>query len=191
MDQIYGPCPCSSGMKFKFCCLRKSPEELVKGAARFPLHECLIADNGWEEHGMAVLYICRHAFNCRYICAFYMVDTYCLGLKNTFANVNLERDRMLDVRRRLEQQDELQPYDYEDARSLIFGAIDYAASLGFSPNEDWQHSRYIVEEGRPYVPKFDYGKDGKPFYIQGPDDDAKSIMKTLAIADRNYLVRVN
>ncbi len=191
MDPIYGPCPCDSGMKFKFCCLKKNPQELLKGAAKFPLYECLRADNGWERHGMAVLYVCRQLSD-RYICAAYMVDTYCLGLKNTFVKINLQRDDMLDARRRLEQNGVFEQYDYEDARSLILGAIEYAASLGFQPNEDWQNSRYVVEEERPYHPKFEYGQDGKPLYIQGPNDDATLIMSKLAaVVDHHYLVRAN
>lgn len=189
MNPIYVPCPCNSGMKFKFCCLKKRPDEILKGADKFPIHECLIADTRWQQHGLAVLYICRSVLDCRYACAFYMVDTYCLGVKNTFAKVNLDRDRMLDFRRQIEQKHALMPYDYEDARSLILGAIDYAASLGFQPNEDWRDSRYMVEADRPYTRKFKFGKDGKPLYIQGPNDDARSIMAKLATIDHHYLVR--
>ena len=176
-------------MKFKFCCLKKRPDELLKDASKFPVYECLLADNGWDKHGMAVLYVCRQVLDCRYICAAYMVDTYCLGLKNTFVKVNLEKPDMVAARRRLEQNGALRQYNYEDARSLILGAIDYAASFGFEPNEDWQYSRYVVEEGRPYVPKFEYGENGKPMYVQGPDDDVQSIMEKLATVDHHYLVR--
>jgi len=176
-------------MKFKFCCLNKRPDETLKGVGKFPIHECLIADTQWQQHGLAVLYVSRNVLDCRYACAFYMVDTYCLGVKNTFAKVNLDRDRMLDFRRLIEQKHALTPYDYEDARSLILGAIDYAASLGFQPNEDWKDSRYIVEADRAYTRKFKFGKDGKPLYIQGPNDDARSIMAKLATVDHDYLVR--
>ncbi len=171
MNQIYGPCPCNSGMKLKFCCLNKKPEDLLKSIVNFPLHECLIADTDWKLHGMAVLYVCRNALDCRYACAFYMVDTYCLGVKNTFAKVNLDRDRMLEFRAQLERKHVLMPFGYEDARSLILVAIDYATSVGFEPNEDWRYSRYLVEADRTYTPKFNFGKDGKPFYVQGPHDD--------------------
>ena len=189
MNSIYGPCPCNSGMKFKFCCLSKKPDEILKGVDKFPINECAIADARWQKHGLAVLYVSRKVLDCRYVCAFYMVDTYCLGVKNTFAKVNVDRDRMLDFRRRIEQEHELLPYDYEDARSLILGAIDYAASLGFQPNEDWRDSRYVVEADRAYTRKFKFGKDGKPFYIQGPHDNAASVMAKLANIDHDYLFR--
>lgn len=189
MDPIYSLCPCGSGTKFKFCCLKKNPEELLKDAAKYPLHECCLANNGWRQHGMAVLFVSRKVIESRYICAFYMVDTYCLGLKDTFAQVNLDRSRMLELRSHVEHTGALQPYNYEDARSLILGAIDFAASFGFKPNEDWNLSGKVIEETRAYVPRFKFGKDGKPFYVQGPHDDARSIMNTLSKFDHNYLVR--
>jgi hypothetical protein len=176
-------------MKFKFCCLRKKPEEILKGADKLPIHECLIADTEWEQHGLAVLYVSRKVLDCRFTCGFYLVDTLCLGVKNTFAKANLDRDQMLDFRRQVAHAHTFTPYDYEDARSLILGAIDYAASLGFQPNEDWRDSRHIVEADRPYVRKFRYGKDGKPLYVQGPHDDVRSIMSKLATVDHHYLVR--
>ena len=188
MNQIYSPCPCNSGMKFKFCCLKKKPDEILKTAGKLPVHECLIADTQWEEHGLAILYVCRNILDCRYACAFYMVDTYCLGVKDTLVKVSLDRDQMLNFRRQLDQKHALMPYSYEDARSLILGAVDYAASLGFEPNEDWHDSRYIVEADRAYIRKFKFGKDGKPFYIQGPNDNAKSIMDKLANVDHHLLV---
>jgi hypothetical protein len=97
--------------------------------------------------------------------------------------VNGDRDQMLDVRRRIDQRNALAPYDYEDARSLILGAVGYAASLGFQPNEDWRDTRYIVEANRAHIRKFTFGKDGKPYYIQGPDDDARKITSKLASID--------
>jgi hypothetical protein len=176
-------------MKFKFCCLNKKPDEVLQSVGNFPVHECLIADSNWQQHGLAVLYISRIALNCRFVCAFYLVDTYCLGVKNTFAKVNLDRDHMLDFRQQVERNRGLRPYDYEDARSLILGAIDYAGSFGFQPNEDWRDSRHIVEANRAYLRKFKFGKDGKPFYVQGPNDDPKSIMAKLAAVDQRHPMR--
>jgi hypothetical protein len=178
-------------MKFKFCCLKKEPEEVLKVIANYPLYECAIANTDWEEHGLAVLYVCRSAMDCRYTAAFYMVDTYCLGLKNTYAMVNGDRDQMLDIRSRIDQGYSLTPYDYEDARSLILGAVEYAGLLGFQPNEDWRDTRHIIEADRAYARKFTFGKDGKPYYIQGPDDDARKVTSKLATIDHHYLVRAH
>lgn len=187
MQPIYQPCFCGSGVKFKFCCLNKSPEDLITKAARVPIHQCLI-DAEWEEHGLAVLFVSRHFFDCRFFYGVYMVDTYCLGLKNTLSRTCVDRDEAVAERRRLESGFNLVPFDYEDARSLILGAIDYAANLGFKPNEDWVDSRYIIEFDRPYEPKFEFGKDGKPFFIAGPDDNASSVLRDLKNVDHDYLV---
>ena len=186
MDPNYSPCPCSSGMKFKFCCMKKSPDEILKVIGRFPIHECLIADNDWQNHGLAVFHVCRKATDARYFIAVYMVDTYCLGVKNTFVKMNLDKEQMLYTRRRLEDRYELTPHDYEDARSIILGALDYADALGFQPNVDWKDTRYLVEADRDYTHKFQFGKDGKPLYIPGPDDNQRAIRAKLATVEHHY-----
>src|SRR2546427_488901 len=68
---------------------------------------------------------------------------------------------------------------YEDGRSIILGAIEYARQLGFEPHEDWKISGPIVEGEQPFKRTFTFGHEGKPFYIQGPKDDARKIMKRL------------
>lgn len=69
--------------------------------------------------------------------------------------------------------------------------IDYARQIGFEPHPDWRLSGRIVEAERSFSNKFTFGSDGKPFYIQGPNDDASKIMRILGpLVDRgeaNYL----
>ena len=60
--------------------------------------------------------------------------------------------------------------EYEDARSVILGGIEYARNLDFEPNPDWKDSQYMIEPERPFNPKFKFGLHGKPMYISGPHD---------------------
>ena len=75
----------------------------------------------------------------------------------------------------------LVPIDYEDARSIILGGIEYARKLGFSPNQDWKDSKHVVEPDRPFNKKFEFGRDGQPLYIQGPSDDFVEIAEKLCL----------
>src|SRR5438552_1835503 len=59
------------------------------------------------------------------------------------------------------------------------GAIDYARRIGFEPHPDWMLSGRVVEAERSFRNKFSFGSDGKPFYIQGPNDDAPKILRVL------------
>ena len=191
MQDVYKPCPCGSGKKIKFCCLQKivgnDPREALKQAAAFPVYECGVMEN-WGDSGLASIYVVRQMPNLRYVYGMYIVDYYCLGLKNTFADANVKWERVKELKCRVEQQYALVNFPYEDARSLILGGIDYAKALGFEPNEDWKYSKYIVEYDRPYEAKFEFGKDGKPYYIQWPYDDVRTVMSKLRSQSAGYML---
>jgi hypothetical protein len=63
----------------------------------------------------------------------------------------------------------------------IYGAIDYAANLGFQPQSDFKFSQYLLEKKSSLVGDYriEYGKNGQPFYIAGPEDNVKLIMRKL------------
>jgi hypothetical protein len=52
---------------------------------------------------------------------------------------------------------------------------------GFSPLKDFELTQYLLaprgELAEPY--KLTFGQDGKPLFVAGPYDDAKSIIKQL------------
>jgi hypothetical protein len=60
----------------------------------------------------------------------------------------------------------------------VFGAIEYARGLGFEPHSDFKAcAGHLGEWQRPSMIGFGY--QGKPLFIQGPNDDAARIMNTL------------
>ena len=82
---------------------------------------------------------------------------------------------------------------YQDARSLILGANDYATSLGLRLSLSWNETAArFVERDLPYDKKFSYGKDGVPFYVMGPYDqenyDIDDIMTKIEKADGLFLM---
>lgn len=75
--------------------------------------------------------------------------------------------------------------------NLIYGAIDYADELGFEPQKDFKVSEYLlnpdlISDG---IDKIKFGKNGKPFFIQGPDDNVTKIINQLdkVVGEGNYL----
>ena len=119
-----------------------------------------------------------------------MVDTFCLGLKDTFAHGFVGWEEYVLLRGKLNYRFELENIDYENARSLIFGAIDFARELGFEPHADFAESNVVIEPEREYKPVYQFGKDGKPYYIEGPNDDARDVRRTLDNSKRDYAVGV-
>ncbi len=64
---------------------------------------------------------------------------------------------------------------------MIYGSIEYAAQFGFTPQEDFALSQYVLaprgELEEPY--HLTFGKNGKPFFIAGPYDNAARILRQL------------
>src|SRR5712692_10217805 len=182
-DDRYQPCPCGSGKKYKFCCNEKhrtlsgiSDEELCWRSAEFRIHESRISPD-WQTGGVAEVLVVRQMPDLNYIAGAYLLDVFCLGLKDTFVMTRLND---ADLRALLDRfPEKLEEIPYEDARSFILGAIDYARQIGFEPHPDWDLSGRIVESERPFRNKFSFGSDGIPFYIQGPNDDAPEILRVL------------
>ena len=150
-------------------------------ARKCPVYECLI-NPSWKGEGFANILLSRKQPDNNIIFGAYLVDTYCLGLKNTFCNVGFTLS---------EYEDELKAGIYRDndpidcpvslIHQIIYGAIEYAANLGFKPQKDFNLSKYVlekqseIEESTPV----EFGKDGKPFYVSGPYDNVDSIIEQL------------
>jgi hypothetical protein len=62
----------------------------------------------------------------------------------------------------------------ELARHLVFGAVEYARALGFEPAPGFAATAGELGEWvGPSVITF--GQDGRPCFVQGPDDNADAI----------------
>jgi hypothetical protein len=155
--------------------------KVIKAARSYPIHECLI-NPSWHEKGMASILLSRRQPDGLLLFGCYLVDVLCLGLKNTFCNANLSRRRYETEVKAGAYRDEAPVVCFLPlAHEIIYGGIEYAASLGFRPEKDFKLSRYILEERealdeRPYV---EFGRDGKPLYISGPQDHPERILRQL------------
>ncbi|MGR9000125.1 MAG: hypothetical protein ACU88J_13910, partial [Gammaproteobacteria bacterium] len=67
------------------------------------------------------------------------------------------------------------------AKKLLDGLVDYAKELGFSPHPDYKNAYDIfgdIDAGACPV-KYTYGKEGKPFYINGPYESSADINRII------------
>ena len=173
MLNIYTPCLCGSGKKFKFCCYEIQKQGGIIPATieccKFPIHECKILKN-WEELGISSIHISRKFTNDSYLFVSYLVDFLCLGLKDSLVKFGLLKRDLSDI---YSQSEELINISYQDARSLILGAIDFAKSIDIDPHASWNGiSSSFIEGHLPYEKKFSFGLEGKHHYISGPNDFA-------------------
>lgn len=161
----------------------------VRLARQYPLYECLI-NASWKDKGLATVVVARRQPDGNILFGLYLVDILCLGLKNTFCNVDFSPARYTtDVVGRAYPNEEPVPISRELAHQIIYGAIRYARQFGFQPQKDFDLSQYILDEADSVGPvtTIEFGRNGKPLFIAGPDDDVSHILKQLeATAGRGH-----
>ena len=161
--------------------IERSPTQRIRMARMLPVEECLI-NRGWKESGMAHILLSRKQPDGDLTFASYLVDVFCLGLKDTMCNVDMSSSRLnRELKAMLYGDDPPISCSPHFVNQIIYGAIEYAAELGFRPNKDFRHSQYVLEERDSSQEVYDvsFGKDGKPFFVAGPHDDARRIMAML------------
>ena len=166
-----------------------SPENYIRQRARnLPIFKCLV-NEGWEEDGLAQLTISRRHINGNITYCSYLVDLKCLGVKDTFYDFNIPEAHFEQVVERMEQGYALVGVEYALAHNIIHAGWEFGEDIGFKAHKDFLSiTRYMLEEDSDAIPfiKIDCGDvDGKPFYVQGPLEDAAAVNRILAQLEKN------
>ncbi|HVE97096.1 MAG TPA: helix-turn-helix domain-containing protein [Pseudonocardiaceae bacterium] len=141
--------------------------------------------------GVACVVVARRHRPQRVSVCGYLVDVYCLGVKNALGpQIMNERDLPAFRRCFFTPFNEVAAplaVPLELARHLVYGAVDYARQLGFEPAPDfepaaghlgpWQETSAIT-----------FGRRGVPFYVAGPYDNPNRVVRTLtrSVGDGNF-----
>lgn len=117
-----------------------------------------------------------------------LVDRTCLGVKNAFVAEPMSEYQLgafiLEVGRAHEGG--MAQCELAVAQSIVWNAVDYAASLGFEPHPDFPAALF---EPRPSpLVETPLSKPARPVWVRGPDDDVEEILATLdeAVGEGNY-----
>jgi hypothetical protein len=155
-----------------------SPENYIKANARLlPIAECLLNPE-WKNAGIANILVARRHKNNNITAGIYLVDTHCLGVKDAAHRFNIDASEYNDLKNAFP---DWEPCEYTLAHNIIYGAIAFAEEYGFEPHKDFSIARFILEEDdeRVELMELEFGLDGKPFYIYGPDDDDAKINRVV------------
>ncbi|MDE5880322.1 MAG: DUF1186 family protein [Muribaculaceae bacterium] len=158
-----------------------SPERFMREKARtLPIGKCYITPD-WETNGLAQVIVSRIRPNGNIAGVMFLVDTFCLGVKDAKINVNMEPDDFEDLIHGLQEDLGLEEISYNEAHNLIYGAISFAEEGGINPAKEFHIGQYILEEDTEDIPliEYDYGKNGKHLLIIGADKKEKHYLKTL------------
>jgi hypothetical protein len=154
------------------------------------IYECVVNED-YKDSGMAIVLVARQHKTGNITFSSFIVDIFCLGVKDANSAFNRTEDEYVDYKDQVYSHGPEVPISYDLAHNIIFGAIDYAKKLGFSPHKDWETAQFMLEpKASANVQKIDldFGKDGKPFFMSGPYDKVDSILNKLrsAVGEGNF-----
>jgi hypothetical protein len=166
-----------------------------------PLYNCVVNDSVAEIfetdapkfnanlNGLAQVFIARIDRQKLRVCS-YLVDYWCLGVKNALGPKKMDRrEYEIMIESTADRFDDgFSEITLEQAQSIVFGVVDYATGLGFDPHPDFDRATpHLGLRPEKLIP-IEFGKDGKPYYINGPYDNADRIAATLnrSVGKGNY-----
>ena len=161
-----------------------TPKQYVKQRARkIPIVHAFMNTN-FLGVGLASIILVRQQGGNKYLVAIFMVDVFCMGIKNTSHIFAMPEAEFLPF---LENHYALVGLDYKDydpnyVQNVIWGGYKYGQSLGFGATKysDFDVNQYILDPLDQIKPvKIPFGKDGKPFYLSGPNDSPQKVIAKL------------
>ncbi len=175
------------------------PNQALLHARDYPIYGCWIMA-GWQDSGITPVVVAREPEPGKIMFGVYMVDIYCLGIKDVFTRTDFSLNRFERELPKLCSESP-EKCSLELAHEVIYGGLEYAAKLGFEPHSDYykQHADLMLDppDAHPRVDHVVFGYEGKPLYVSGPYDSelkSKSIIKTLertcGAGNFNYLVSI-
>jgi hypothetical protein len=169
----------------------KDPTIRLQGAEKWPVVQTLVASDLWKE-GIGYVVIARQEGEGRLVFGVFLVDAYCLGVKNAFWDAGSMGD-FKELIRKMEQTRSMVPISPNCLVKIIEGAVAYAGAMGFPPHPDHHHASRLFAGIDPAScdQEFSFGRDGKPFYIQGPYEtpaEANAIRQRVQEAGGDFLV---
>lgn len=161
--------------------VQMSPEKYIKERARkLPIGKCYINSN-WQKEGLAEILVTRNRADGNFVFGVYLVDIYCLGVKDAFCNNNVTQEKIDEVIERVYNGNEITEIPYVEAHNIIYGAIEFAEEADIPPIKDFNLAKYVLEEDTDDIPliEYEYGKDGKYFLVCGPNDRDRLFIEPL------------
>jgi hypothetical protein len=131
--------------------------------------------------GLAQVIVTRNEGS-RYAVASYLVDFWCLGVKDAMSPRRMKPEAytmFLQSTYDLTFGQDYRNITLEQAQAIVYGALDYASRLGLQPHKDFERAKSWLGPRLNNLPELEFGKDGQPFYINGPYDNPDKIVATL------------
>lgn len=153
----------------------------LRAAAAWPLHECLISRDWQSGEALVQILVARQSPAGSLAAGVFLVDLGCLGVKSAFVTMFRSFAEHETLRQRLMSTQPLMHADLNLAAKIIRDGLAYARQLGFDPDPDYREASVLLAgaDADACDDQIPLGKDGKPFFVAGPRDNAKKIIAQL------------
>jgi hypothetical protein len=156
----------------------------IAAAQKFPL-TCYL--HGEVESSICSVLAARRLPDNRVIYACFLVDSDCLGIKDSFLRAVFPAE-LTDALDRFRETDQpLRRIEPAYAKKLILDAEHFCSRWGFHPRGDYKRAIMLLQDvdESQCSETFNFGREDKPHYIQGPNDSREFVEQVLATLRRN------
>ncbi|MCM2374861.1 hypothetical protein [Aporhodopirellula aestuarii] len=155
----------------------------MSAASNGRILHCMV---GEFDQGMGSVVLARQAPSGLAAIAIFLLDTYCLGVKDIIATCR-NPSEWGEVLQGMADRQGLKAVRPGIARGLVEATAEYAESLGLSPHPDYPKAQLLWGdvEAESVAGLYEFGRNGKPCYVAGPHDDAATQSLILGKLDKN------
>mgnify|MGYP001635456993 CR=1 FL=1 len=142
----------------------------MKKVSTLPIGKCYITPD-WKESGISQIIISRIRPSGNLSVGIFLVDTFCIGVKDATYYTNMSEVDFETLIKRYESGQGLEEISYNEAHNIIYGAIAFAEDGGIQLAKDFKIAGYILEEDTDDIPliEYEFGKNGKHFLVINSD----------------------
>ena len=164
-----------------------SPEQFLKQRARsLEIGTCYTTESLMDS-GEGYAIVTRKHTGGNVSAAFFLIDAYCLGVKDSFYKLRMSEFELDDM---LDRVPGLNECTYEEAHNWVYGAIDFAEEAGIAPHKSFNLTKYMLEEDTDDIPliEYEFGKDGKHTLVAHSNLEASKYLPLLEknLGEGNY-----
>jgi len=150
---------------------KKKDSQLSSTTTRFITEEMRLLKIGpcfmstdMQEIGLGLVIVGRIHQSGKISIAFFLVDSFCLGVKDCGYKLYLKQDEIEDILNMFYNFD-FKPCSYEEAHNMIYGAVHFAEKGGVKPNENFELMKYFLAEDNAKIPHIAYkfGRNGEHY----------------------------
>ena len=157
---------------------------------------CFVAEAVTDGSGIGSVLIARPIPRGQTVLVVFFLDMFCLGVKDVVFRTGSAVDLRV-LAEKVGLSSPLNPIAPGECRSLVEAAVRYAEELGLPPPSDYRKVVGIFEGIEPLsLPdKYQFGKHGKPLYVNGPRDSEarqnviyRALLKSVGEGNFHFLI---